>query len=173
MSNARFFRPDFIVAILALVIGISTMGVYIYQANIMSKQMHAAAWPYVEANISTSPGRFSISIDNKGVGPAIVKKVTIVADTLRFSDSQKNLDSLAHILTGTHDLLSSYTNLAGRVLSPDDLITYIEVSDSIKVHALLQALRKRKLQLEICYCSVFDDCWLLAQEKLEECDSCK
>lgn len=149
------------------------MFVYIYQANIMSKQMHAAAWPYVEANVTTNSGLFEINVKNKGVGPAIIKKARIALDSLKVSDTKQNVDSLAQILTGNRNLLTSYSNLASRVMSPGDNILYLEVKDSANVMLLLGSLRKHKLQLEICYCSVYDECWLLADGKLEPCDSCK
>jgi predicted nucleic acid-binding Zn finger protein len=173
MQKSKFFRPDFIVALFAVIIGICTMFVYIYQAKIMSKQMHAAAWPYVEANITTSSHLFEINVKNKGVGPAIIKKVGIALDSQKFSDTKSNLDSIAQILTGNRTLLTSYTNLASRVMSPGDNILFLEVKDSTNVMVLLGALQKHKLQLEICYCSVYDECWLLADGKLEPCDSCK
>lgn len=41
MKDSRLLRPDFSVALLAVIIGLSTMFVYIYQARIMSRHVQA------------------------------------------------------------------------------------------------------------------------------------
>lgn len=173
MSRSSLLRPDLIVALLAVVIGVCTMFVYIYQARIMSKQTQAATWPYVEVIFSNSSQHFGINVTNKGVGPAIVKSARIRLDGVAYSDSRKNLDSVAYLLTGSRRVLSGYTNVNNRVISPGEVISFIEVSDSASVMLLLQSLQKHSTQVEVCYCSVFDECWIAVGGKVEPCDGCK
>ncbi len=173
MAKSKVFRPELIVALLAVIIGVLTMFVYIYQARLMSKQMQAATWPYLEIIFANAGDRFSINVTNKGAGPAIVKNATVRLDGIVYQDSQKNLDSVAYLLTGSRKLLNGYTNVNNRVISPGEVISFIEINDSTSVKLLLQSLQKRAVQLEVCYCSVFDDCWRATGGKVEPCDSCE
>ena len=59
-------KPDLIIALMALVIGIGTMIVYVYQARIMSKQQHASVWPFLEVSISQGQLGTYVSVENKG-----------------------------------------------------------------------------------------------------------
>jgi hypothetical protein len=173
MENRSRWSAELIVAVLAVVIGVCTMFVYIYQARIMSKQTHAASWPYLEIIFSNAPKQFTILVKNKGAGPAIVKKAVVRLDQAIYADSQKNIDSVAFLLTGSRELLSGYTNVNSRVLSPEEEIAFIEVSDSASVELLLQSLRQHEVKLEICYCSVFDECWKAVDGKVESCEDCE
>jgi hypothetical protein len=168
----KHFRPDLIVALLAVLIGLCTMFVYIYQARIMSKQIHAATWPYLEIIFSNTGNSFSINVKNKGAGPAIVKNALVRVDDVIYQDTQANLDSIAFLLTGSHDLLNGYTNVNNRVMSPGEVINFIEVTDSTSVKLILQGLRKHSVHFEICFCSVFEECWKAADGKVEPCESC-
>ncbi len=173
LSKLTSLRADLVVALMAMIIGLATMFVYIYQANIMSKQMHAAAWPYLEVNFSTSDNSFYIYVQNKGAGPAIVKSAHITADNVRFSESQRKIDSLVDAITGKKHVLSGYTNIRSRVLSPGDQITFAEFKDSTTAALVLPALAKHKVQLTICYCSIYEECWKLETGKsVEPCDKC-
>lgn len=167
------WSPELVVAVLAVVIGVCTMIVYIYQANIMSKQIQAATWPYVEIVYSSTSNQFAINVKNKGAGPAIVKKALVRLNDVSYPDTQKNIDSVASLVSGERHILSSYTNVNNRVMSPGEVINFIEVSDSTSVAALLKGLRKQKVSLVICYCSVFDECWTVQDGKVTECDDCE
>jgi hypothetical protein len=172
MKDSRLLRPDFIVALLAVVIGLSTMFVYIYQARIMSKQMHATTWPRLETIISKGTSGFIVMVKNKGVGPAIVKNTVVILDEYRYADSKENLDSVAFKLTGKRDLLNGYTTVNNRVISAGEEIEFIEVTDSASLVLLDKSLRGHSFKIEICYCSVLGDCWLLVGGKTTECESC-
>jgi hypothetical protein len=173
MSKPAIFRTDLLIALIAMVIGVATMFVYIYQAHLMSKQMHAAAWPYLEVNFSSNDKSFLINVQNKGAGPAIVKTAYITSDNLRFPEDQRKVDSLINAITGKKRVLTGYTNIRSRVLSPGDVITFAEFKDSTTAALILPALAKHNVRLTICYCSVFDECWTLeAGKSVEPCDKC-
>lgn len=172
MKNKNRSSPELVVAVMAVIIGLATMLVYIYQARIMSKQMQATTWPYLEIVFSNTGDQFSITVKNKGTGPAIVKDALIRLDGVPFPDTQKNADSIASLLTGSRSVLNGYTNINNRVVSPSEVIPFIEINDSTSIKRFYQGLRKHKAQLEICYCSVFDECWIVASGKVEPCDRC-
>jgi hypothetical protein len=172
MSKSRFQRLDFITALMAILIGLCTMFVYIYQARIMSRQMEATTWPYLEVNFSEGEAGFMISVHNKGVGPAIVKKAYVVIDKNKIEDTQRKIDSLAASLTGTRGSLNGYTNIASRVISAGDVINFVELKDSTNILALKRSLAQHNVRLEICYCSVLGDCYRVIGSQTTACDSC-
>lgn len=172
MKNRKRWNAELIVAVMAVVIGVCTMFVYIYQARIMSKQMHASVWPLVQTTLRIHPNEIVLSINNKGVGPALVKDAAILVDGVRYSDSQNNMDSMTFVLTGKKNLLSGYTNLRERVIAANEEVRYIEVSDTASIALFKKALEKHSLNIEISYCSVYGDCWTLFNGKTEACDEC-
>lgn len=172
MKDSRLLRPDFIVALLAVIIGLSTMIVYIYQARIMSRQVHATTWPFLETIVSEGTDGFYMKVKNKGVGPAIVKKAFVILDDQRYLDSRDNLDSVAFLITGKKGLLNGYTTVNNRVLSANEEIQFIEVTDTASLLLLKKSLSGHSFKVEICYCSVLGDCWLLVGGKTVECKSC-
>ena len=77
-------RSD-IIAVFALLISFLTFGIGVYETRIMSKeqkmmqsQQEASVWPYLEIKRDFSQGlenRITISVINKGVGPAILNSI--------------------------------------------------------------------------------------------------
>lgn len=173
MRNSRLLLPDFVVALLAVIIGLSTMFVYIYQARIMSRQVHATTWPYLETNFSQGDQGLLVTVRNKGVGPAVVKAAFVVVDGIRVAENQHSVDSLARALTGINKkVLTGYTNLNSRLISPGDVIEFAEVKDSANVAILMQSLVEHKVHVEICYSSVLGDSWRVIGSKTTACKSC-
>jgi hypothetical protein len=171
-NKLKSLRPDFVIAILAVIIGVCTMFVYIYQANLMSKQMRASSWPYLETGYLTGTNGFFINVTNKGAGPAIVKDAHYVVDNIRYGDSKQSVDSIAFLLTGNRNLLNGYSNIHRKVLSPGETVTLIEVTDTVSMKLLNDALPKHQIVIEICYCSVYDECWRMGGGKIIPCKSC-
>jgi hypothetical protein len=172
MKNRRRWNAELIVAVMAVVIGVCTMFVYIYQARIMSKQMHASVWPLVQTTLRIHPNELALTINNKGVGPALVKDAAILVDGVRYSDSQNNMDSMAWVLTGKKNLLSGYTNLRERVIAANEEVRYLEITDTASITLFKKALEAHSFNIQICYCSVYGDCWTLLSGKTEACDEC-
>jgi hypothetical protein len=171
MEKSRFLRPDFMVALLAVVIGLCTMFVYIYQARIMSRQMHATVWPYLESSVGQGEKRLKISVENKGVGPAIVKRCYVLVDGKPYRDGLDRIDSLIRKLAGKA-IDYNYTNVEPRVIAPGEEIAFLEFDEPSALHVLDSALKGHSIAMEICYCSVFDDCWLLKRGSVTPCSSC-
>ncbi len=170
MKFIEKWKPDFVVATLAVIIGLTTMFVYIYQARIMSKQLHASVWPYIEVISSQGPSGISIDITNKGVGPAIIKKYRIIIDGKEFKEDR--IDSLLIKLVG-RKLNRNLTTIESRVLSAGDKINFILITDLRDMVSLDSAMRKHPFSLEVCYSSIYDDCWQVKNGKNESCNACQ
>lgn len=152
-------RSEFIVSFSAIFVSIATLFVYIYQARIMQKQQHTSVLPYVEWLYSNAGDEFLISVENKGIGPAFVKGLTMKLDDQPVGSNS----ALFKKLLGTTSFSFINSTVDGRVISPGEKIELVHVYDSAQANAIDSLLlwnnSPHKFSLEICYCSVYNDCW--------------
>jgi hypothetical protein len=139
----------------AIGISVATLFVYIYQARIMQSQQHASVWPYVEWYHSNVGGIY-VEVKNKGIGPAIIKSATLRVG----GKVVENIDELFTEMIGDHEGMAFVTSyIGGRVMSPGESFRVFVVTDSAYLHKLDSAFNARQFEMEICYCSIYKDCW--------------
>lgn len=152
-------KSEFIVSFSAIFVSVSTLFVYIYQARIMQKQQHTSVLPYVEWLYNNAGNEFWISVENKGIGPAFVKGVTMKLD----GEEVESNSALFKKLLGPIRFNFSNSTVDGRVISPGEKIEMVHVYDTVQGRAIDSLLlwdnSPHKFSLEICYCSVYGDCW--------------
>lgn len=150
-SKVKSINAQSVIAVCALVIGLCTVIVYIYQANIMAKQHQDSVWPYAFTGYSlNSDEGYSIRVTNKGIGPALVKSVSIELDDkqhLSWKGLMKSigLDSINYTCSGVG------------VLSPNEVQTIFQVKKFS--HAKIVWEKLQNLKIKITYCSIHDECW--------------
>jgi hypothetical protein len=161
-------KPEMIIALCATFVSIATLIVYIYQARvmirqaeIMQSQQHASVWPYLETLTTTvvsddKPDEAYYELENKGIGPAIVKQVTIKVDGVVMKNNNELFDSMI----GKIDTLSvSTTAVKNRVIAAGEKIRVFHIVGDDLVKRFATAFQKKKFEYIICYCSVYNDCW--------------
>lgn len=155
-------KVEFLVAICALLT--SAMAVFMAwdQGRVMRAQQHGAVFPVLQVDgfVSTTPNAVSmgVRVGNSGVGPALIEDVSIVREDRPFTD----LSEYHQRLPQGFDL--SWAGLTGRSLAPGAEVTPMQISwdhDSI-TPALFAATAEEwsRLDIRVCYCSVFDRCWV-------------
>lgn len=157
-----------LVGLCAIGISVATLFVYIYQARIMQSQQHASVWPYVESSYSNVNG-FHLQVQNKGIGPAIIKNAKYILD-----DKEMDLDTLFNSLLGKkqEQMSFQYSYVIGRVMSPGESFKPFSIPEGIYSAKMDSALSKRDFRLEICFCSIYKDCWTSKGLKVVESE-CK
>lgn len=147
------------VAFSAIFVSIATLFVYMYQARIMQDQQHTSVWPYVEWLYNNANREFYITVENKGIGPAIITNVELKLD----GEVMESNSALFIKLLGTNDFNFVNSTVKGRVLSAGEKIEMVHVYDNTTARAidslLLWNSSPHTFEMEICYCSVYDDCW--------------
>lgn len=148
---------------LALLLSIVALGISAYQTRVMQSQARASVWPYLAIGASFfdqgEKAGFRLNVSNHGVGPALIKSVRMAVD----GKPVVNWDSyLKATIDRSRDqtqqvIFSSFS----AVLPPDsnrettiEAITLKSPEDAAKAYAAMS-----RLKLDICYCSVYDDCW--------------
>lgn len=166
MSNEPGTRAVRYETIIATLVGVSALFVSGYTAYVQRQQVRAAVWPILEYSTSNVP-KIKFTIENKGVGPAIVRHVVVKVD----GESFRNWHDALQKLIGPGEYRFTQSTISGRVFaageSMDILVPHdfdgapltFEKKDS-PVRAALDQERNR-VEIEICYCSTLGECWTL------------
>jgi hypothetical protein len=163
-KRRQVLGPELVVALAAIVISLFTLGVLVYQSGIMREQQRVSVWPHLEWMPSWNPAYLHVDVTNKGVGPALVKRAI-----LRLDD--RELTGFAEVLAQLPAAAGrsfTYATVENRVLAAGESIRAFAVEDSVTVAALLAFLETHQLDFEICYCSIYGDCWTSFGSRVEE-----
>lgn len=159
------------------------------EADAVRKQQQAAVWPYLEVR-GLKSGRpedysFTIFIENKGIGPARLRYFDIQID----GESTGNMHELVSKAYGETNKNFYIDNSAATVFSPGEQVKALKVTNSLipelaeanpdldieaeqafykeLVDRFTDAFRSPRIDLTICYCSVFDECWQYIKSEME------
>lgn len=154
-TGARKNVTEYLVAGTAFFVSICTLGVYLYQSQLMTQQQHVSVWPYVEwytGNVTD----YHIAAQNKGVGPAIIRKVEMRYDGKPVAD----MPALLTAVMGDHPQLSLETStLEGRVMAPREEVMAFMIHDLKDGLRFQRKLNEHEFTMRITYCSIYGDCW--------------
>lgn len=156
-AGRRRLSPEMITAVTALVIGVAAIGVSLYETTLMRQQLKGSAWPHVEGGFSYNEDGFRYFLTNSGVGPARIRFAEVTVDGEPVANWQAFFERL--------DLeVSRYVTsfVARGALPPGSTYEILILSPDQPVDALYQ--HQERVRMELCYCSVYDDCWVTAME---------
>jgi hypothetical protein len=163
-SERMFVRIALLQTLLA-VIGIVTGSIALYagltEADAARKQQEAAVWPMLQMaiydyDVKAQEPVFRIMARNAGIGPARIAGFRVTVGGTVQSDWNETFTTLA----GSHEgVLRSY--FSGRVMSAGEEVEVVLARGAIARAALQNAYAApTRLEWEVCYCSVFDKCWV-------------
>jgi len=194
----RYRIVELIVAASVVVISVASLFVAVHQSIVMERTLAASVWPVMEfqhGNYDSEAGRRSITLDfaNNGLGPAQVRYMRLLDDGQPIDsmqhylaeccapedlDQTARLDHIGQLFRDDHLLLVTDV-IGGRVFAPQQTVTfarfdYPDDRDGQLAWAALDAVRF-ELEIELCYCSVFDECWLarFPQQSREPVNQCR
>jgi hypothetical protein len=170
----KFSRSD-IMAFAALFVSLAALLVSIYEANIMKEQQlimqsqqKASVLPYLAQNQISSFGNekcsFTYKLSNQGLGPAVIKSTQLTLNGILIEDYLQLSKAIKKEFPEDVDPNISFMDLKSRFLPAGEELDLIEIQfDAFK--GQYDLLSQLVFNYEFCYCSVFDDCWLLTSEK--------
>lgn len=149
MAKDKWYqKPEMIVALSALLVSLVTSFVEIYSAHSDRVYARASVWPRLEIFRSYSGVSFEYGVTNNGTGPAIIKyaKVQYKEKAIhRWRDlPELKIYTQSHI--GNHILPSQFT------------IKPLEIGDETTARKFREI--DRSVTIEICYCSIYGECWV-------------
>jgi hypothetical protein len=152
---------DAFAAVIAAFIGLLALLVSGYTAYLQRKQTKAQVWPRIEL------GRYgggSFVAENTGVGPARVKAVRVTVD----GRARKHWAEVMQAIGYQGHFIQS--QISRRVLQPGKPIEVLEAPKGEEGRQMFDLVTRyfvndgaeHRIGMLICYCSVFDDCWMTA-----------
>ena len=148
-------------SIIALSVSFLALAIGAYQTRLMQNQARASVWPFIAINYryfdaGTNAG-FTWQVDNNGVGPARIESVILTMDDQPIRHWGEVLKKLN--MQGDVDL--SIDDINGNVLPPntnrETTIAAIKLTKPEQAKILHDA--RKRFKMDICYCSVYDECW--------------
>ena len=152
-------------AIIATLVGVCALCVSGYTAYMQRQQVRAAVWPILYFDSSNAPD-IHFTLANKGVGPAIIRHVSVKVDDQPVRNWQQALEVL--LGPGTHH--ASESDMSGRVLAAGESMTVLApfgsagkplTFDESNPEWVKMNKDRERVTVEICYCSTLGECWTL------------
>jgi hypothetical protein len=146
----------------ALTVSVFALALGAWQTRLMQGQARASVWPFLSIGYSyssnTDTDGFVWHVDNNGVGPARIEAVTLTLD----GKPMKSWTQVLKALGATGSINVSTTSFKGDVIPPS--LNRETTINAIRVHqreiATLFKNAVDRFKMDICYCSVYDDCWI-------------
>jgi hypothetical protein len=178
-GERRWRVIELVIAGAIVVISLASLFTAVYQSIIMRRTLEASVWPRVEWENSNydeehRANAIIFGLANRGVGPARIARVEILYKGKRMGNenvllldccvgggTQEERSVTLKRLTGR----TFTSTLDGVALTPgQERILFqfdrpVEDSLALAVWDRLNKIRD-ELDLTVCYCSVFDDCWI-------------
>ncbi len=168
MADRGRVNPEMLVGVSAVVIGVCALGVSLYEAQLMREEQRSAVLPLVELSRSyytsgenTDRWRLKINIGNVGIGPARVRDFVVRVDGVPHVSWQRAMQAL---LNREAPIPYGHSTINGRTIPPDTDIVIFDLNAPELASEL--AAQFDRLELEACYCSVFDECWVARYAQL-------
>ncbi|MDX2209026.1 MAG: hypothetical protein SFV20_01560 [Sphingopyxis sp.] len=172
-SHAGGHWIDKVVAFAALITSVVSIIVAVRHGDTMEKLVEAQSWPYVglnSSNLVDNQRNISLTLESAGSGPARVRSLAIRYQGKPVTDWPSLIRACcASSATADIPALLRETDGAvvtggpvGSVLLPGDKAIILSMPLTAANAALWKRLdqRRGRLQLQGCYCSVFDECYV-------------
>jgi hypothetical protein len=159
---------DLLLGICAVSISFISLFLAIHNGHAMERLVQANSWPLVQITYSTlnADGTPHIHLDiaNKGVGPARIESLEVTYDGKPVSDPRAMLNAILNRTTlPLHPRIQTAT-IAHSVLAAREVLPFVDTKPEAFSAEDYEALRVgvEKLNFRTCYCSAFDECWIVA-----------
>lgn len=162
---------EFWIAIGALVVSAIAMLSSLVQVNVQRNQERALVWPHVSASPSYSGEGFALVARNKGLGPALVRRVELRVDDKPVANWGALMDTLFGPGHGYDWDTVSANDLEGSIVGAGESVRLFGIGWDERTRAALGS--GNRLSASICYCSFLQECWVsraaLDHERVNSC----
>jgi len=157
MSEGRpwYREPESFVAVAALIVSLSALGVGLYEASLQRQHDRAEVWPHLEVGTFTSVDGAKVVVDNTGLGPAVVEAIAVTVD----DKPAHGWRGVLQALVGDSTRNFNNTSLFEHGVRPGDRVQLLGLpATSLPSPFWAQVGR---VKIHICYRSVFDERWIV------------
>ncbi len=134
------------------------------QAEATKKMQIGSVWPNVAydfSNIGDAGEReISMLVTNRGVGPARIAAMQVSYGGKAYPDIRSLMKACC--VDGNGNIGVIVQNVNGEVIAPGDEIDFVQLTPALSGERTYERFGKLRadLRVRICYCSVFEDCWI-------------
>jgi hypothetical protein len=174
-------NSQILITLPTLVISIALAYFSFVQADSSPKMQRTETWPYVSYGTDNSlpevMNEISFSLSDDGVGPARLNEMEFLYNgrPMREPLEYIRLCCGAEAKASTKNLTFTTDRVDG-VLRPGEKRNFIKLAKTDQNAALWDKLNDErwKVVVRTCYCSIFDDCWVLDSRKSgpDEVEAC-
>jgi hypothetical protein len=134
-------------------------------ADANARLVSASSWPFLSygpgTNTTNGMTTIHMKVSNAGVGPAKIESAELVWKGVAYASDQEFLKACCGFDPSSKtdfdsDLLPDEVLRAGERI---EFLGFTESANPMVFAALQKAMLSRDLQLNVCYCSIFDECW--------------
>jgi len=160
------------VAVAAVFISVVSLAVAILHGRTMERMAEenarlvaANSWPFVQyaAGWATTDGvtKVTMKVFNSGVGPAKIESAELMWKGVAYRGDREFLKACCGLdpASGTPFDSSGFLGYVMRAGTEARFLEFSKQADPAVFAALQQAAFSGDLQLNVCYCSIFDQCW--------------
>lgn len=173
-EERSFFKwitgPEMLVGLSAVLLSVCGLVVSIYETSLMREEQYASVWPYVEVGPSFAGEGIKIRVQNTGVGPARIRSAAVLYN----GEVKKNWSDMIRSVVGEGKDVPVYQSLInGRVFPKgSDQETVFSLNegrgdiDTGMIEKLEGEIAEGRLDVVVCYCSVYDECWTASMQEV-------
>lgn len=146
-----------ILAVIAMFTGAVALYAALVEADAVRKQQTASVLPDVSISRTYhdrlgESSFMKILAINSGIGPGRVMAMKVTVDDQPVRDWAEMLRAI-----GSEEIAFGHSQTAGAMVQAGEIRSAFEVKGQSATDTLLKAYPR--MRIEICYCSVFDECW--------------
>lgn len=154
----RGFDLNSIATIGAVILSIVAISISVLEVSTMRTHQRASVWPYLEISQGYNQDGFRMTLENKGVGPALIKRFEMTLDGKPAPDLDKMIiDVVGEENAFSYDLYGS-NNPSNGVISAGESVRLFGVPWEDRTRLFTQRANNR-VNIIACYCSIHDQCW--------------
>ena len=154
----RGFDLNSIATIGAVILSIVAISISVLEVSTMRTHQRASVWPYLEISQAYNQDGFRMTLENKGVGPALIKRFEMTLDGKPAPDLDKMIiDVVGEENAFSYDLYGS-NNPSNGVISAGESVRLFGVPWEDRTRLFTQRANNR-VNIIACYCSIHDQCW--------------
>jgi hypothetical protein len=155
-------RRDLLAAGASGFIAVLALATSTYNVYLQRQQVRAQVWPRLNLGTDWSDETVTIELQNRGVGPADVRRMRVWVDGARVPDW---VAAVSLLLKKKSFRLPNINEVENQVMSPGQEISPLRMLGPDAIEILKQ---RRRLGIEICYCSTLEECWVLSAPNLAD-----
>ena len=155
----RKINVELLLGLSAVFLSASALIVSIVQTTIFKEQQYASVWPYLQSTLSFRSGFYDYVLENKGVGPAIIKRFEYVYQGSSYGDTRavfsamfgENMRGVGFSGTGKDYVFKSEEAIS---------LLSLDLPDSV-IRQISNRWESDAINLKITYADVYGNCWQL------------